>query len=106
MKQKVINNPFVIFTTFVYCYKVQMTSNSCFQNCIPLKFIVLIIFLRIFKGKTSHKLYSVLVIIIRNKNIFCLTVFLFVVSAFTDEGLYLFLKSATIFDNFSRSESV
>ena len=101
MKQKVINNPFVIFTTFVYCYKVQMTSNSCFQNCIPLKFIVLIIFLRIFNG-----IYSVLVIIIRNKNIFCLTVFLFVVSAFTDEGLYLFLKSATIFDNFSRSESV
>ena len=58
MKQKVINNPFVIFTTFVYCYKVQMTSNSCFQNCIPLKCIELIIFLRIFKGKTISNVFG------------------------------------------------
>ena len=37
---------------------------------------------------------------------FCLTVFLFVVRVVPDDGLYLFLKSATILDNFSRSESV
>ena len=36
----------------------------------------------------------------------CLTVFLFEVKVVADEGLYLFLKSATILDNFSRSESL